>query len=74
MSTTTIAEVVNASNDDMTIIQFIIHHLTELKVAMQSIDLFNVFGVHITVYGVVISLFVVSMIVWFMSGDGEDDD
>lgn len=72
--TTTVAEVVNASNDDMTIIQFIIHHLTELKLAMQSIDLFNVFGVHITAYGVVISLFVVSMIVWFMSGDGEDDD
>lgn len=74
MSTTTIVEVVNTSNDDITIIQFIIHHLTELKVAMQSIDLFNVFGVHITAYGVVISLFVVSMIVWFMSGDGEDDD
>lgn len=72
--TTTVAEVVNASDDDMTIIQFIIHHLTELKVSMQSIDLFNVFGVHITAYGVVISLFVVSMIVWFMSGDGEDDD
>ena len=72
--TTTVADVVNSSDDDMTIIQFIIHHLIELKVAMQSIDLFNVFGVHITAYGVVISLFVVSMIVWFMSGDGEDDD
>ena len=72
--TTTVAEVVNASNEDITILQFIVQQLTELKVAMQTTDLFNIFGVHITVYGVAISLFVVSMIIWFMSGDGEDDD
>lgn len=72
--TTTVAEVVNASDEDITILQFIVQQLTELKVAMQTTDLFTVFGVHITAYGVAISLFVVSMIVWFMSGFGDDDD
>lgn len=72
--TTSVAEVVNASDEDITILQFIIHQLTELKVAMQTTDLFTVFGVHITAYGVAISLFVVSMVIWFMSGDGEEDD
>lgn len=72
--TTTIAEVVESSGEDITVLQFIVRQLTELKVAMQTTDLFNVFGVHITAYGVVISLFVVSMIIWFMSGFGDDDD
>lgn len=72
--TTTTTEILNTTTSHTTIIQFIVHHLTELKIAMQSINLDDVFGVPITAYGVAISLFVVSMIVWFMSGDGEDDD
>lgn len=72
--TTTVSNAVVTSDDDITIIQFIIQQLTELKVSLQTTDLFSVFGVHITAYGVFISLFVVSMIVWFMSGYGEDDD
>lgn len=73
-TTTIIPEIIDTTTSDTTIISFIIHHLTELKVAMQSINLVDVFGVPITAYGVAISLFVVSMIVWFFSGDGEDDD
>lgn len=72
--TTTTTEILTTTTSHTTIIQFIVHHLTELKIAMQSINLDDVFGVSITAYGVAISLFVVSMIVWFMSGDGEDDD
>ena len=74
MTTTTIPDIVTTTTSHTSIIQFIVHHLTELKVAMQSINLVDVFGVPITAYGVSISLFVVSMIVWFMSGDGENDD
>ena len=72
--TTTTTEIITTTTSHTTIIQFIVHHLTELKIAMQSINLVDIFGVPITAYGVAISLFVVSMIVWFMSGDGEDDD
>ena len=73
-TTTIIPDIVTTTTSHTTIIQFIVHQLTELRVAMQLTDLTSIFGVPITAYGVAISLFVVSMIVWFFSGDGEEDD
>lgn len=58
----------------MSILQFIADNLRVLVVELKTFDLFPVFGVHISFWQVVISLFVLSMILLFLSGEGEEDD
>ena len=58
----------------MSILQFLADNLRVLVAELKTFDLFSVFGVHISFWQVVISLFVLSMILLYLSGEGEGDD
>ncbi|MBO7735481.1 MAG: hypothetical protein J6S67_23150 [Methanobrevibacter sp.] len=58
----------------MSILEFIADNLRVFVVELKTFDLFPVFGVHISFWQVTISLFVLSMILLYLSGEGEGDD
>ena len=60
--------------ENLTVMQFIIQRLRALVVELKLFDLYPVFGVHINFWQIAISLFVLSMILLYLSGEGEGDD
>lgn len=59
---------------DTSLLQVIVHNMRYFVGILKTTDLFVVFGVHISVWQVFISLFVLSMIMFFFTGDGDIDD
>lgn len=58
----------------MRILDIILDGLRHIVVELKLLDLEPIFGVHINFFQVVISLFVLSMILLYLSGEGEGDD
>ena len=60
--------------EEISILQHIVNNLRTLVLYLKTFDLFPVFGVHISFWQICISLFVLSMILLYLSGEGEGDD